>query len=177
MATPTQQLAASDGYKWGALALFVASAVILTALGFEHLGGLAPCPLCLMQRWAYYAAIPALFAALVLASAGQRGLAATLFGLVALAFLANSGLALYHTGVELKYWDGPATCSGAELAPLSTSGQGVLAQLDNARVVRCDVAPWHFAGLSMAGWNIIVCLALMVMALKAAMASSERQKT
>ena len=51
-------------YKAGGFALALALAAILTALGYEHIGGLEPCPLCLQQRWAFYAGIPALFVAL-----------------------------------------------------------------------------------------------------------------
>ena len=36
----------------------IALAVVLGALAFEHLGGYAPCPLCLEQRWPYYLGVP-----------------------------------------------------------------------------------------------------------------------
>ena len=42
-----------------AIVFAVALATILAALAFEHLGGYAPCPLCLQQRYAYYFAVPA----------------------------------------------------------------------------------------------------------------------
>ena len=42
-----------------ALVLVGAAATILAALAFEHLGGYAPCPLCLEERYAYYFAVPA----------------------------------------------------------------------------------------------------------------------
>ena len=73
-------------YRLGGFALFLATAVILAALAFEHVGGLAPCPLCLMQRYAYYAAIPLLFIAMAIVSEMPR-VAAALFALVSLAFL------------------------------------------------------------------------------------------
>ena len=57
----------SPAYRTGGLVLFAAIAVILTALGFQYIGGYAPCPLCLQQRYAYYAGIPLVFLALVLA--------------------------------------------------------------------------------------------------------------
>ncbi len=178
MAAATKSLASSPAYQWGGFALFGALAVLLTALAFEHIGGLAPCPLCLMQRWAYYAAIPLLFLALVLNSTGQRGLAAAIFFVVAMAFLANAGLAVYHAGVEWKYWPGPDTCAGNALAPLSSGGgTGVLSGLGDVRVIRCDEPAWQLFGLSMAGWNAIVCLGLMAAALNAAMASADRNPT
>jgi hypothetical protein len=52
--------------------LVLALATILGALAFEHLGGYAPCPLCLEQRYAYYVGIPALGLALVLLASGHR---------------------------------------------------------------------------------------------------------
>ncbi len=60
-----------SAYRFGALALLLAAGSILGALAFEHLGGLAPCELCLQQRYAYYLGVPLLFLALVGLSAGQ----------------------------------------------------------------------------------------------------------
>ena len=42
-----------------ALVFVGATATILAALAFEHLGGYAPCLLCLEERFAYYFAVPA----------------------------------------------------------------------------------------------------------------------
>ena len=39
-------------YRLGATALFLAAVSILTALGFQYIGGYQPCMLCLMQRYA-----------------------------------------------------------------------------------------------------------------------------
>ena len=89
----------TGAYRAGGLTLFLAVAVILGALAFEHIGGYAPCPLCLMQRYAYYAGIPLLFLAMALTSEMPR-VAALLFFIVALGFLANAGLGVYHSGVD-----------------------------------------------------------------------------
>jgi disulfide bond formation protein DsbB len=159
----------SSAYRWGAATLFVAAAVILAALGFEYLGGYQPCPLCLQQRYAYYGAIPALFVALVLSTMGQERLASILFGIVAVGFLFNAGLGTYHAGVEWKLWAGPQTCETA-LTPLGTGPGGLLKQLESERIVRCDEAPWRFAGLSFAGWNAVFSLLLALGALQAARA-------
>jgi len=155
----------SAAYRFGGFTLFLAAAVILTALGFEHLGGLAPCPLCLLQRYAYYAAIPLLFVAMALVSEMPR-LAAVIFAVVALAFLANSGLGVYHAGVEWKLWAGPDTCGTMQVQ--STNAADLLKRLETTIVPRCDEAAWTFLGLSMAGWNAVVSLAAFLGALKAA---------
>ncbi len=166
-------------YRWGALALLLAAAAILTALGFEHIGKYAPCPLCLQQRWAYYVAIPATFAGLVLLSTGRPHIASAIFALVALAFLANAGLGTYHAGVEWGFWPGPDTCAAQPYSfstPGSTSGgRGILDKLPQTGVVRCDEAQIRVAGLSFAGWNVVACLMLFTALLKAAFAAREHE--
>jgi disulfide bond formation protein DsbB len=153
-------------YRWGSLSLWMAAAGIVTALGFELIGGFAPCPLCLQQRYAYYAGIPLLFTALVLLSAGKNRDAGLLFLLVSFGFLANAGLGVYHAGAEWQFWPGPDTCAGSN-TPLSKAG-GVLNSIGKAQVVRCDQAMGRFFGLSFAGWNVVLSLALCVSAMKAA---------
>ena len=89
-----------------------------------------------MQRYAYYFAIPALFAALALSSGGERNAAMMLFGLVALAFLANAGLGVYHAGAEWKFWPGPDTCAGAQA--VATAAGGLIKELSK-QPASCDV--------------------------------------
>lgn len=155
----------ADAYRLGGLALIIAAGVILLALGFEYLGGYAPCPLCVMQRYAFYAGIPLTFIAMALISERPR-IAAFVFLLVALGFLANAALAAYHAGVEWHFWPGPDTCAGAQNLP--TNPAELLKGLESARVVRCDEATWRLFGLSFAGWNVLISLALFVLTLQAA---------
>ena len=82
-----------------AVVLVVATATILTALAFEHLGGYAPCPLCLEERYAYYFAVPASAIAVLLARNYATGPARILLLLIALAFLANMVAGIYHAGI------------------------------------------------------------------------------
>lgn len=157
-------------YKAGAAALMLAVAALAAAFGFEHIGGYAPCPLCLMQRYAYFAGIPLLFAALVLVASDRPGWAAAVFIIVAVAFLANAGLGIYHAGAEWKYWPGPDTCAAAA-APLGGGSGGLLKQLETTRVIRCDEAPWTFLGLSFAGWNVVTSFLIFIAAVQAAFAA------
>lgn len=167
-------IATSDpSYRAGAFALALAMAAILAAIGFERIGGYEPCPLCLMQRYAYYAGIPGLFASLVLVTMGKARLAGLLFFAVSLMFLANSGLGVYHAGAEWKFWPGPDTCS-ATARPLSNAVGGLLKDLEKVRVIRCDEAPWTFAGLSFAGWNVVLSFLIFVASLQAAFAAVRR---
>lgn len=150
--------AASPAYRAGALALFGTAAVIVAALLFEHLGGYRPCELCLLQRWAYYAGVPLLFLALVALSGGYPRSASVLFLLVGLAFLANAGLGAYQAGAEWKFWPGPSSCSGAQ--ELTTSAGSLLKDLATTSVIRCDEPQIRILGLSFAGWNVLISLAL-----------------
>ena len=154
-------------YRAGAFVLVTALAVILAALGFEHIGGYIPCPLCLQERYAYYVGIPLTFVALVVLSAHRPALAGLLFGLVALMFLVNAGVGTYHAGAEWKFWPGPAVCG--TMQAIGSQGGGLLGKLDAVKVIRCDEAQWRFAGLSFAGWNAVVSLLLAVAAAKAAL--------
>jgi disulfide bond formation protein DsbB len=160
---------ADPAYKAGAIALMLAVGAILAALAFQYIGGYAPCPLCLMQRYAYYAGVPLLFAALVLVASDRAGWAALVLFIVALAFLANAGLGIYHAGAEWKFWPGPDTCASVS-QELGGSG-GLLQQLETTRVIRCDEAPWTFLGLSFAGWNVVTSFLIFVASMQAAFAA------
>jgi disulfide bond formation protein DsbB len=152
----------------------VGAAAILGAFFFQYGLGLAPCPLCLEQRIAYYFAIPL---ALILAYAASRGAARPLLVaglvLIALAMLGNAGLGVYHAGVEWKFWPGPADCSG----PVTNLGRAsdLMRQLRNVTVVRCDEAAWRVLGLSLAGYNVLISLALAAIAVAAVIAGGERK--
>ena len=158
-------------YRWAGLTLIAALAGILIALGFQHLGGVQPCALCFQQRYAYYAGIPLLFVGLVLLGADQRKAAAILFLLVGLVFLANAGLGVYHSGAEWKFWPGPDSCTATGAAP--TAGGNLLQRMQAAKVVRCDEPSGRFLGLSFAGWNVFLSLALWIGATKAAFSARE----
>lgn len=173
MATHVKSVKGSEAYRIGGALLLAAIAIILMALGFEHIGGYQPCELCLAQRWAYYFSIPATFLALALVGAERPRWAAAIFIVVALAFLANTGLAAYHAGAEWKFWPGPATCSGPQL--VTTNAGGLLEALKHTSVVRCDEPQIRIFFLSFAGWNTLISLALFAVGLRAAFAAAEQR--
>jgi disulfide bond formation protein DsbB len=141
----------------------VGALTILGAWFFQYGLGLKPCPLCLEQRYAYYFAIP--LAVMVILGdhfgASRKVLLAALIA-IALGMLWNAYLGVYHSGVEWRWWAGPQECSGA-LDDLGSAG-GLLKQLQSISVVRCDEAAWRFLGLSLAGYNALISLALAAVA-------------
>lgn len=138
-------------------------ALLLGAFGFQYLGGLAPCKLCLWQRWPHGAAI--LIGALALAI---RGPALPILG--GLAALSTAGIGAYHTGVERKWWAGPSSCTGDGGALSGLSGGDLLNFDAQTNIVMCDVVPWELFGLSMASYNAIFSLLLVALWLLAARA-------
>lgn len=155
-----------------ALALFLVSLLTIAgAFYFEYGLGLAPCPLCLKQRWAFYAAMPvSLLAAWLLrertgAAAGGSAFGRVLLAIVALLFVANAVLAAYHAGVEWGFWEGPESCAGVAL-PVANSAEAFLQRLQTTQVVSCTAAAWRFLGLSLAGWNVLISLGLALLAVR-----------
>lgn len=140
----------------------IAAATIAGAWFFQLVLDIRPCPLCLEQRYAYYLAIP--LAALVAFGASRdmpRGLLGAGLVILVLAFLANAGLGTYHAGVEWGLWQGPTDCTG----PITDlGGGGLLDNLNKVKVIRCDAVQWKFLGLSLAGYNALISLALAALA-------------
>ena len=95
-----------------AVVFAIAAATLLTAHAFESLGGYLPCHLCLQERYAYYFAVPAAAVAFFAARRESNGAARVVLLLVALAFVANAAIGVYHSGIEWKWWAGPTECSG-----------------------------------------------------------------
>jgi disulfide bond formation protein DsbB len=120
------------------------AALLLGAWGFQYIGGLAPCKMCIWQRW-------------------PHGIAVLAGGLSVVSLpLAAAGIAIFHSGVERSLWEGPTTCTSTnDLGALSP--QQLLDQIMAAPLVRCDEIPWQMFGLSMANWNAVLSAGLVVL--------------
>lgn len=134
----------------GAAALLL----ILGALGFEYLGRLPPCELCMWQRYPHVAAgIVGLGGFLLIRGKMlPESVATALAGTTALLIAVSGAIGVYHAGVEWHWWAGPSTCTASAF-------RGAALDL-NAPVVMCDHAAWRLFGLSLAGYNALLSLAL-----------------
>ncbi len=140
MAGPPEQLLAL-----ALVMLVIAAATILGALGFQYIGGYEPCMLCLMQRTPYYAGIPLVAAAgIAVWLKAPRWLIALLFAVFGLLFIYETGLAVYHSGVEWGFWEGPASCSQALAG--AHGAAAMLSQLDAVTPASC-----YAGGLALPG--------------------------
>ena len=143
-----------------ALAIAVIAAVTLAGAWIFELGlDIQPCPLCLEQRYAYYRAIPLALVVALAAGRGASRAAMAAGGLVlAVVVLGNAGLGVYHSGIEWEFSKGPTDCSGP-VVNLGSAGN-LLERLDKVKVIRCDEVQWRFLGLSLAGYNVLISLAM-----------------
>ena len=155
------------------LAIFVVSlATLVGAWLFQFVIKLPPCPLCLEQRIPYYVVIPlSLLVAVAALLRAPRSVVAAGFATVLIAMLCSAALGAYHAGVEWRFWAGPTDCSGP-VTDFTAKGP-LLDQLRSIRVVRCDEAAWRFLGISLAGYNVLICLAMAAIALYGILARRE----
>ncbi|MCB1651009.1 MAG: disulfide bond formation protein B [Alphaproteobacteria bacterium] len=143
----------------GLAALCVAA--LAAAFGSEAFLGLEPCILCVYQRWPY--AIVALLSLIGLAMRKNQVAARGLIGLNGLAFLLNSVIAFYHTGVEQKWW--VSKVEGCKVPSFSDKPQSILENIMSAPTANCAEIPWQdpLLGLSMANYNAIMCFGLFIL--------------
>jgi disulfide bond formation protein DsbB len=133
----------------------VAAALIAAAVTLQFVEHIEPCPLCILQRYAF--TLVALFAALAAAFGGRTS---TVCALLALASaLAGAGVAAWH--VHLQLFPPPETSCGPSL-------QYLLGNLPMGRALPrifmgfgdCTEVNWTFLRLSLPAWALIWLLAL-----------------
>ena len=145
------------------LALGVPALLLAGAYVSQYAFGLYPCEMCWWQRYPHFAAV-----ALALVSFVARPKPLWI-GLAALAILASGLIGAFHAGVEYGWWQGVTACS----RPVDTAGGDALAAIMNTPLVRCDVAQWRLAGVSLAGFNALISV-FSAMAIFALVARARR---
>ncbi len=141
----------------GNAALFIAIvslASLASAWTFQWLG-YEPCELCYRERIPYYAAVPAGLLAAYLANRAPK-LAALILAAICAGLLYDAGLSTYHAGVEWHFWRGPETCTGDGLKATGSLAKSLL----HNTAVRCDVAALRILGISLAGYLVLLSIAL-----------------
>lgn len=151
--------------RWRTTAFLSSALMLAIAHGFERIGGLAPCYLCYKQREVYWVALTVALVSMLLVRTkfGER-LRRPANALLGVIFLVGAGVAFYHAGAEWGWWPGPAVCtsggtggvSAADMAAIM-GGEGKIA------APSCEKPLWHFLGLSMAGWNVLISLKLAIL--------------
>ena len=148
---------------FAALAILTVCLVSLSfALLMQYGFGILPCELCLWQRGPFVAGAVLAAMTFLVPLRFQK----FLMILCVVFFLANSGLAVFHSGVERHWWVFHSACTGS--ASLSGSIEAMREQLLATPVTRCDEISWSLFGLSMANFNIVFSFVMGVFAFWAA---------
>lgn len=139
------------------------AAISAASLGMAYIAqygfGLHPCILCLYQRVPFWSVIT-----IGVTGALWNKYPRAFLGAISALFAANTLIAFYHTGVEQKWWT--SFIQGCSTPDLSGSIEDLMARIEAAPVVSCDVIPWvdPVLGLSMANWNVPFCGFLAILA-------------
>lgn len=136
--------------------------LLLGAFGFQFLGKLEPCSMCLWQRWPHAIAVVVALLAMTLLWRYRRPLS----GIGAVLMTGSAGLGFFHAGVEQKWWPGPSGCTGFD--PAGLSADQLLSQINATPMVACDDIVWDLFGITMAGWNALISVGLAVLWIYAA---------
>lgn len=141
----------------------LAAAAPLFAIGSETWWGLAPCALCLWQRWPYWVAAGLAALGIVLPARAR----AVLIGLAGVAALVSAGIGALHVGVEQGWWPSPLPGCQAPTAGAAGSIDDMMRALAAAPSKPCDAATYLIPGLplSMAAMNLLYGLGLGGLAL------------
>mgnify|MGYP000011727962 CR=1 FL=1 len=163
-------------WRWPALALVAAAAMLAAAHAFETFANLAPCPLCLRQREVYWAIVAMTVTALALWQIRQNPRFIMAFNIMlGLVFLTGAVVAAYHAGVEYRFWPAPSGCLGEAFDMTSFDPSRLN---EPQAVASCLDDPWKGQyGLSMAGWNALISLALATICFRAAGISLPKPRT
>lgn len=139
----------------------IAAVTLLAVFALQYLGGLAPCQMCIWQRWPFAALI-------VLGLAGAAWSPRLALILAVPLMLVSIGLAGYHVAVEQGWLALPAGCAAG-------AGAGSVAELKALLVEAppsCDQVDFKFLGLSLAAWNLTLSIVLAAFALSVAISSA-----
>jgi disulfide bond formation protein DsbB len=160
---PLDKLAAGAAFLLG-------FATIAAALGSQYIGGLYPCELCLEQRMAYYWGLPLL--ALILVLWNRLPLPVWYLGMFIVTgiFAWGTYMGSYHAGVEWGFWPGPTACTGV-------GDSFSFDQLNSMTpVIGCDVVQFRFLGISLAGYNALISLAIVALLIGAIVFQAKRKR-
>ena len=152
------------------LAFILGLAAILLAWASQIFGGLVPCELCLEQRWAYYWGLPGL--ALILAFWNRLPLTVwyVAMAIVTAVFAWGTYMGSFHAGVEWGFWPGPTACTGV-------GDSFSFESLSNLTpVIGCDVVQFRFLGISLAGYNALVSVAIVALLIFAIVTQAQRKR-
>ncbi len=164
MPTPTAMPALSDfSPRTLLLALFAACTALLGfGLYLQHAVGLEPCPMCIMQRYAF---VGVGLVALIGGLHGPRRTGTVVYGaLIGSLALAGGSVAARQTWLQRSPPD-LAECGPGLEYMLESFGLAQSLPMIFRGGGDCSVIDWTFLGLSLANWSLVTFAAVAAFAL------------
>ena len=140
--------------------LSLCSIILIIVYYLEYILNLEPCSLCLYQRIPYFAAI---FLSLFLLIAKNNRISKFLFYLLITVFFISFFLASYHFGIENNFWSSFISCE-TNIEP--KNNENLKDYLLKKEYISCSNTTFSLFGISLAGYNIIISLFLLIYSLK-----------
>ena len=154
------------------LAMFLACASLIgIALYLQHARGLEPCPMCILQRYAFIV-VGVIALAAAIHNPALRG-RRTYSGLLVVMAATGGGIAIRH--VYLEHYPPKIFDCGADVGfmlesfPLTQALPMIFRGTGD-----CTKVVWQFLGLSIAEWSLICFATLLVAAIVAAVIKTRR---
>lgn len=134
---------------------------LISALIAEHVFELAPCILCIYQRFPYlFILFISMIGAISLHKGRNKNLGLYCLILCTIALFIEAIIAFYHVGVEQHWWKSFLEGCAIDFNAVKSS---LLEQIESSKAVRCDEIPWQLFGISMAGYNVLLSLGLFIL--------------
>ena len=142
--------------NWLSIIFILSFLALVSAFIAEYLFDLAPCKMCLKQRYPYYAIISLSFIFYFF----QQIKKIIFYILNELAILYGLFYAIWHVGIEQKILEGPKSCSNT--ISQTNSIQSLKDQITNQAIINCSEISWVIFGLSAATINAILLLLILI---------------
>jgi len=140
------------------LCLLLCSASLLVIVFYsQYVLNMTPCKLCIWQRVPH--AIVVTTSLLMIANKKYQNLGCIICCITIFFSILLSG---YHAGIEYNFWTGPLSCSSSGI-PNTLSPELFLEAILTTSVPRCDEVVWTFLNTSMAGWNLLLSILLLIL--------------
>ncbi len=128
---------------------------LLMSFSAQYLFDIAPCNMCILERWPYVA-----ITTLALIALFQSKLIRTIIKFMLFASLVSLGFSVYHTGIEYSLWPGTESCVGGIFT--GTTAEELEAFLSTVPVRRCDQISKAFGIFSFSILNAVYSICLLI---------------
>jgi len=142
------------------LFLFVSILVLLTVYYLEFFQGIAPCKLCIYQRFPYFIIILLAISFLLIKNQNLKKITFIFYIFI---FASSLTVSVHHFGVENSFWNALTNCE-SYFKTLSNSND-LKEYLLNKDYVSCSDVSFKFLGISLAGYNVIISFILLVISI------------